>query len=345
MKRGKRLAITLAHGGGGREGLELIRKMIVPAFSLKRVMGGIGLEELEDGASIPLKSGGHLVISMDSYTVKPIFFSGGDIGKLAAAGSINDVAVMGAEPLALLDGIVAEEGFSLDDLERIISSMELVLAQEGVALIGGDFKVVPRRELDGLVVSTVAVGIAQTENLLRMDSIRPGDRILVSGTIGEHGAAILAAQEGLGLKDADIRSDVAPITKEMRAALSIGGVRAAKDPTRGGLAMSLNDFAESSGLSIFVEEELIPIRDGVRRYSEMLGIDVLSLASEGRAVMAVDPAKAGDVLSAIRDSGCEEASMIGEAREGRPGFVILRTLAGGLRLLERPSGELVPRIC
>ncbi|RLG41167.1 MAG: hydrogenase expression/formation protein HypE [Thermoproteota archaeon] len=338
------MKITLAHGSGGKEMLEFIENRIAPIFSLKRVMDGLGLPDMEDGSTIPLGDEKEVVISIDSYTVKPLFFPGGNIGSLAACGSINDVAVMGAIPLAILDAIVVEEGFEVERLQEILESMERVLREERVALIGGDFKVVPKGELDGVVISTVSVGIVERRNLLRADQIKPGDKIIVSGTVGDHGATILAAQEGISVAG-NLKSDVAPVTKFVRRALEIGGVRAAKDPTRGGLAMTLNDFASSSKLTIIVEEERIPIREEVSSYCEMLGIDPLSLANEGMVVMAVDPERADAIVDALREKGAREASIIGEVRKGRPGFVLMKTIAGGLRLIERPAGEIVPRIC
>lgn len=338
------MKITLAHGSGGKEMLELIEKRIAPVFSLTRVLDGIGLPDMEDGSTIPLEGGKEVVISIDSYTVKPLFFPGGNIGTLAVCGAINDVAVMGAVPLAILDAIVVEEGFEIEKLQEILESMESVLKEEGVALIGGDFKVVPKGELDGVIISTVSIGVVERKNLLKADRIKPGDKIIVSGTVGDHGATILAAQEGIDVVGG-LKSDVAPVTKVIRRALEVGGVKAAKDPTRGGLAATLNDFAEASRLTILVEEERIPIKEEVSSFCEMLGVDPLSLANEGMVAMAVDQEKADLILDAIKDLGAREASVIGEAKKGRPGFVLLKTVTGGVRLLERPVGEIVPRIC
>lgn len=324
--------------------LEFLEKKLAPTFSLTRVMNGLGLSDMEDGSTIPLGDEREVVISIDSYTVKPLFFPGGDIGKLAICGSINDVAVMGAIPLAILDAIVVEEGFEVEKLQKILESMEKVLTEEKVALIGGDLKVVPKGELDGVVITTASIGIVEKRNLLKADQIRPGDKIIVSGTVGDHGATIMAAQEGIDVI-CGLRSDVATVTRFIKEALRVGGIRAAKDPTRGGLAMALNDFASASGLTIFVEEEKIPIKEEVSSYCEMLGVDPLSLANEGMVLLAVDPERAENVVNALKQVGAERAAIIGEAKKGRPGFVLLKTVAGGLRLLERPTGEIVPRIC
>ncbi len=324
--------------------LEFLEKTLAPTFSLTRVMRGLGLPDMEDGSTIPLGDEREVVISIDSYTVKPLFFPGGDIGTLAVCGSINDIAVMGATPLAMLDSIVVEEGFELEKLQRMLKSMEAVLSEEKVALIGGDFKVVPRGELDGIVITTASIGMIERRNLLKADQILPGDKIIVSGTVGDHGATIMAAPEGIGVIGG-LESDVSTVTRFMREALRVGGVRAAKDPTRGGLAMALNDFASASGLTILVEEERIPIKEEVSSYCEMLGVDPLSLANEGMVVMAVDPERAESILNALKEAGAKRAAIIGEAKKGRPGFVLLKTVAGGLRLLERPTGEIVPRIC
>ncbi len=334
--------VTLAHGGGGKETSEIIEKLIAPSFKYKRVADGIGLEELDDGASIPV-GGVHVVVSTDSYTVNPYRFPGGDIGLLAVCGAINDVAVMGAEPVAIMDCIVAEEGFPLEELHSIIESMAKVAAEEKVALIGGDFKVMPRGSVDKILISTTGIGVAKPWELLRLSNAKPGDKVIVTGTIGEHGAAVLAAQ--LGMESDEIRSDVAPIARAIRAAKRVGGLHAAKDPTRGGLAAALNEIARASRVSIKVYEEHIPVREPVKGLAEMLGVDVLSLACEGRALLVVDGEKAEEVVKALKREGYRDASIIGEVGDEKPGLVLLETLTGGLRILDMPSGEIVPRIC
>ena len=341
--------IRLAHGAGGRETLRLIEDLIVSALEdeMKKVEGGVGTDELDDGSAMPLPGGGYLVFTVDSYTVNPPFFPGGNIGELAASGTINDLLMMGAKPLAMLDAIVAEEGFPMEDLRRIVSSLVEVLRREGVKLVGGDFKVMPRGQVDRIVVTTAGIGVA--ERLIVDSELKPGDKIIVSGTIGEHGAAILAAQRGVDVESEGLVSDSQPLTGLMLPLLEQyrEAIHAAQDPTRGGLAQTLNEWAKKTGLVIAVEEDRIPVRDEVRAYTELLGIDPMTLACEGRAVLGVEPGEAEEILQFIRDLGFRDAEIIGEARslEKYKGLVLLKTSAGGLRILEPPSGILVPRIC
>lgn len=341
--------VLLAHGAGGRETGELLQHVLLSRLTeeMMKLRGGYGTDVLDDGATIPLPDGQHLVVSIDSYTVNPIFFPGGDIGKLAATGSINDVAMMGAKPLAVMDSIVVEEGFPMEDLERIVGSMVEVLRNEGVALIGGDLKVMPQGQLDRIVITTAALGVA--EKPIVDVGLRPGDKIVVSGPVGEHGATIMALQHGIGAEAEGLRSDCRTLTSLMLPLVERfrEHIHAAQDPTRGGLAMALNDWASKSGTVIVVEEQRIPLREPVRAYSEMLGIDPLSLASEGVALLGVAPEAAEEVLDYIRSLGFRDAEIIGEVRRGKKhrGVVLLRTRTGGLRILEPPSGELVPRIC
>ncbi|RLE72962.1 MAG: hydrogenase expression/formation protein HypE [Thermoprotei archaeon] len=338
--------IRLAHGGGGRETSEIIENIIKPRFKLKKIFDGIGLEELDDGASIPITEklhGRHLVVTSDSYTVYPIFFPGGDIGKLAACGSINDLAVMGARPVAMLDTIVVEEGFPLEDFTRILDSFKRVLEEENVALLGGDFKVMPSGKLDRIVISTTGIGIA--EKVITDIGLKAGDKILINGGIGEHGAAIMAAQAGLDVESSSLSSDVQPLTRIMQAAIKNGEVHAAKDLTRGGLASALNEFAIKNRVSIYVYEDKIPVKEEVLAYSEMLGVDPLVLACEGRVIVVAPPEDAERIVKIWKGMGFKQAEIIGEVTLERPGYVLLETLAGGIRIIEKPTGEIVPRIC
>jgi len=337
--------ITLAHGAGGKETGEIIEKFFVNLFKIKRVSTGIGLDDLEDSATIPLSDGSHIAFTIDSYTVNPIFFPGGNIGKLAASGTLNDLAVMGAKPLAVMDSMVVEEGFEIKQLEEIINSMKKVLEKYNVALIGGDFKVMPKGQIDKIVLTMAGVGIIPKNRLIKDSNIKPGDKIVVTGPIGEHGAAILIAQTGLEAEAPTIKSDCSPIIDAIEVAFKIGGIHAAKDPTRGGLAMALNDWARKAKVSIIVWEEKVPLRDEVRAYSEMLGVDPFSLASEGVALIAVDPGKAENLVEELKNVGYKDAEIIGEVRKGKEGYVLVETISGGLRILEPPIGEIVPRIC
>ncbi|PLC63138.1 hydrogenase expression/formation protein HypE [Thermoproteus sp. CP80] len=342
--------VRLAHGSGGVETSQILEALVFSRLEerLKRVEGGVGIDFPDDAAAIPIGDGRYLVVTIDSYTVNPPFFPGGDIGVLAASGSINDVLMMGGRPIAMLDAIVVEEGFPMEDLRRIVDSMLRVLREEGVALIGGDFKVMPKGQLDKIAIATVGIGVAERPIV---DRPKPGDRIIVSGFLGDHGAVILARQMGIAEEGAGggLTSDVRPLTKLMIPLVEKYGerVHAARDPTRGGLAMVLNDWAKASGTVIVVEEAAVPIRPQVAAYANMLGIDPLALASEGAAVLAVDPDVADDVVEHMRRLGFGNAAAIGEVKEAEKyrGYVLLKTLVGGLRILEAPRGDLVPRIC
>jgi len=333
--------ITLAHGAGGKETERIIKSLFIN-YRIRKVNSGIGLDAFDDGSTIPF-GGKHVVVSSDSYTVDPIFFPGGNIGKLAAVGSINDVAVMGAIPIAALDNIVVEEGFPYNQLRKIVNSMLEVFEKENVALLGGDFKVMPRGKIDKIVISTTVIGIA--DSIITDSGAKPGDYVIVSGTVGDHGAVITAIQSGIEAEIGDLKSDCAPVTRIMQIAKKIGGIHAAKDITRGGLAMALNEIAEKSRVSMIIEEEMIPLKEEVIGLSELLGIDPLILASEGKVVLIVDRERAEEVVKSLRREGFNEASIIGEVKEGKPGFVILRSSFGGLRLLDKPIGEITPRIC
>ncbi len=338
--------VTLAHGSGGVETEAIVENLIVKLVpeELRKVPGGVGLDALDDGAAIPVP-GGYMVFTVDSYTVNPPFFPGGNIGSLAASGTINDLLMMGARPVAALDAIIVEEGFEVAKLREVTESLVKTLAENNVALIGGDFKVLPKGQLDKIVVSVAGVGFAK--RLIVDTNLRPGDKIIVSGPVAEHGALILALQQGL--EPRDLKSDAKPLTDLMIPLVEEYGeyIHAARDPTRGGLAMLLNDWAQATGTVIVVEEERIPVREPVRAYTEMLGVDPLTLASEGVAVLGVAAEKAEEVLQRMHELGYRDAAIIGEVRsaERHRGIVLLKSVTGGVRILEPPSGEIVPRIC
>ena len=333
--------ITLEHGSGGRLMRELIEGLILPIYELKRVPGGIGLPEMDDGASIPM-GGRNLVLTTDAYTVKPVFFPGGDIGKLAACGTVNDLAVMGAKPLALASSIVVEEGFELEKLRSIISSINEVSKEVGAPVIAGDTKVMERGSLDEIIIGMSGLGVA--ERLITDAGLRPGDKLIITGFIGDHHMALLSFREGLGF-DIPVESAVAPLWPTIRAALELGGVSAMKDPTRGGVAGALNEMARKSGVDIILQEEALPIRDEVRSAAEMLGLDVLELTNEGIAIMGVRGELAEETLKAIRKTRYgANAAIVGEVVEGS-GHVIMETIVGGRRLVREPIGAPMPRIC
>jgi hydrogenase expression/formation protein HypE len=331
------MKVNLAHGAGGETMGELLRTL---TNVKNRNAGGIGLESLDDGAVIPL-DGKNVVFTTDSHVVRPIFFPGGDIGRLAVCGTVNDLAVMGGRPLALSCGMILEEGLDIIDLERIVRSMDEALTESGAALVTGDTKVVERGSLDKIIINTAGIGVA--EKVVRDNGFRPGDRIIVTGTLGDHGLAVLTHREGFELGE-QIRSDVAPVWGLVELALAAGDVHAMKDPTRGGFAHAINDMARKSRTGVVIEEEALPVRRSVKSASEMLGIDPLEVANEGKIVMAVAPGDAEPVLAALRTHRYgKEAAIVGTVVEGDR--VIMRTRIGGERFIEPPLGDPVPRVC
>ncbi len=299
---------------------------------------------MDDGAVIPLDRG-WLVLTTDSHVIHPLVFPGGDIGRLAVCGTVNDLAMMGAtEPLGLTCGIVLEEGFPIDELRRLRESMALACGEAGVAIVAGDTKVMGRGELDRIVINTSGAGLAP--QVVRDSGLRPGDILIVTGTLGDHGIAVMAARHQLDLGGA-LRSDVAPLNHLVRAALQAadGAVSAMKDPTRGGLAGALHEMAGKSGVGILIEEAALPIRDEVRAAAELLGIDPLLIANEGKAVIGVRPERADAVLAALRaDPLGRDAAIVGACSSELPGSIVIDT-GMGRRLLAEPDGELLPRIC
>jgi len=335
--------ITLKHGAGGGAMRALIEQVF--AEGLGDVdEGGIGLAAMDDGAAIRIGDQ-YLVIATDSHVVQPIEFPGGDIGRLAVSGTVNDLAVMGAtRPLALTCAVILEDGFPRRDLERIWHSIRMTCKEAGTTIVTGDTKVMGHGEIDGLVLNTTGVGL--TRRLVTDSGLRPGDKILASGTMGDHGLAIMATRNELAL-DTELVSDVAPIHTLVERALDAGGegVVALKDPTRGGLSSALHEMAGKSGVGVIVNEMSIPLRDEVRAVGELLGIDPLVAANEGKAVFGLRPECADAVLDAVHSHALgKDAAIIGECVAERPGFVVLDT-GFGSRLLAEAEGELLPRIC
>ena len=335
--------ITLKQGGGGRAMRALIEDVFVRDL-LPLSVPGRGLEAMDDGAALWLGDR-WLIVTTDSHVVHPIFFPGGDIGRLAVSGTVNDLAMMGAtEPLALTCSVILEEGFSRADLERVQASIRETCREAGAPIVTGDTKVMGKGEIDGIVLNTTGLGL--TDRVVPDSGLRPGDRILVTGTIGDHGMAILAARHGLNL-EGELRSDVAPINGLIRSALATAGdgIAAMKDPTRGGLSSALHEMAGKSGVGILLEELAVPVSQAVRAASELVGIDPLFIANEGKAVLGVRPEAAGRTLAALRSHPLgRDARIVGACIAERPGNVILDT-GLGRRLLAEPEGELLPRIC
>jgi hydrogenase expression/formation protein HypE len=335
--------VKLEHGAGGRAMRELIETRLVPVLG-EVEFEGIGLGSMDDGAAIRVGDR-WLVLTTDSHVVQPSFFPGGDIGRLAMCGTINDLAVMGATaPTAVTCALVVEEGFPLASLDRVYASIADVSREVGVPVVAGDTKVMGRGELDGIALTTTGFGWADT--WVVDANLYEGDRIIVSGTIGDHGMAVMAARNELAL-EGDLASDVAPVNRLVARALEAGGedVVVMKDPTRGGLSAVLHELAAKSRVGLVIEEARIPVRDPVRSACELLGIDPLVVANEGKVVFGVRERSAERVLTALReDTLGENAEAIGFAAADQPGKVVLDT-GFGRRMLSEPSGEPLPRIC
>ncbi len=338
-----RNVVRMKHGGGGRAMRSLIEDVLAKGFE-ETPFEGIGLESMDDGAAMRVGDE-WLVLTTDSHVIHPIEFPGGDIGRLSVAGTMNDLAMMGAtERIALTSAMIIEEGFEVEILERIHRSMLEASREAGGVIVTGDTKVMGRGEIDGLVINTSGVGFAKRP--IRDNGLKPGDRIIVTGTIGDHGLAIMATRHQLGL-EGDLRSDTAPLTGLIRAAIDAGGdgIVAMKDPTRGGLSSALHEMAGKANVGIVLKESDIPIAEAVRAAGEILGIDPLQVANEGKAVIGVRAESADAVVEALRAHRLgREARIVGQAVEERPGQVILDT-GFGRRLLSESDGEPLPRIC
>ena len=337
--------ILLGHGSGGQLTADLIQGLFVPAF------GNDVLGALEDQATLNIPvahaSGScRIAFTTDSFVVRPLFFPGGDIGRLAVHGTVNDLAVGGARPLFLSAAFILEEGLSLTDLQRIVVSMRQACTEAGVSLVTGDTKVVDRGKGDGMYITTSGVGLVPEGISLSIHNARPGDCILVSGTIGDHGIAIMSVREGLEFETV-LESDTASLVTLAQAILEVSPrTRCMRDPTRGGLSSVLNELAAASGIGVRLEESSIPIRPEVRGACEMLGLDPLYVANEGKLVAVVPPEDANRVLQAMRAHPLgKNAALIGEVVADNHGMVIMRSLVGGERVVTMLAGEQLPRIC
>jgi hydrogenase expression/formation protein HypE len=349
--------ITMLHGAGGTVMHDLVKNHIVKNFGGLDNFADVPLEAMDDAAAI-----GDLVFKSDSHAVKPIFFPGGDIGRLSISGTVNDISALGAEPYALASGFVLEEGLPMADLDRILESMRQTLIEAGVGIVTGDTKVVEKGSLGGCVMNVSGIGrrsAALESNLNIVKKYSPnffsrwaldsnltvGDKIILLGTIGDHGLAVLSAQQGLTF-GSDIKSDVKPLNKVVQRVLGeVGGVVTMKDPTRGGLADSLNEFTEKSKIGILIQEDKIPIRKDVVAACEMLGLDPLEVGNEGKMLFGVVHEKAEEVLAFLKQTGeGKDAQIIGEVTDAFKG-VAMQTVVGGKRIIARPVGDPVPRIC
>lgn len=331
------MKVTLMHGAGGEVMGEVID---IISHITNTNAGGIGLESRDDGAVIPIGNS-QVVFTTDSHIVRPLFFPGGDIGRIAVCGTINDLAMMGGRPITISCGLVLEEGFEFDDLNRIVDSMNEALNEAGVALVTGDTKVMEKGNLDKIIINTAGIGV--TDKPVRDSGLQAGDLIIVSGTLGDHGFAVLASREGFEFGD-QIISDVSPIAGMVMAAMQAGSIHAMKDPTRGGFAGAITEMATKSHVQVRIMEETLPISPSVKSASLLLGIDPLEVANEGKVVMGVCAEDAEKILQVIRAHKYgKNAAIIGRVVEGEG--VIMETTAGGERFIEQPLGDPIPRVC
>ena len=329
--------ILLGHGSGGRLMHNLIRDYFVPAFALKT---------LNDSAVIENPFEGKIAITTDSYVVSPLFFPGGDIGSLSVCGTINDLSVSGAKPLYLTAGFIIEEGFPIDDLKKILASMKAVSESTGVKIIAGDTKVVDRGKCDGLFINTAGFGVIEDGVDISPSNVRPGQKIILSGSIGNHGISVIAKRNGISF-DPPVYSDVRPLNSLVGLMLSrTKKIRVMRDPTRGGLATTLKEIANDSGFCIIIEEAAVKVDPGVLGACELLGLDPLYIANEGILAAVVDSEDAEMLVDAMRHSSDgAEASIIGEIKNEPQKGVLLKTISGGIRIIDMLSGDQLPRIC
>jgi hydrogenase expression/formation protein HypE len=331
--------VTLAHGGGGRLSAELVEHLFVPAFA------DPALAELADAAVLPLPPG-RVAVTTDSFVVRPLWFPGGSIGELAVHGTVNDLAMSGATPLYLTTAFVLEEGLPIAELAAIVRRMAAAARDAGVRVVAGDTKVVERARGDGCYITTAGVGVVPDDVAVGPAQARPGDILLLSGTVGDHGMAVMSAREGFEF-ETTITSDTAPLHGLVREVLDVtNAVRCFRDPTRGGLAATLNEIAARSGVGIEIDEAAVPVTPAVRAACEMIGFDPLLVANEGKLVAVVPTEWADRVVARMREHPLgARAAVIGRVTDRHPGIVAARTALGGTRVVPLPLGEQLPRIC
>ena len=335
-------AIVMGHGSGGKMSQDLIQRLFLPPFDNEALRAG------NDAAVVAPDDKTRLAVSTDSHVVWPLVFPGGDIGRLAVCGTVNDLAMMGAKPLYLTAGFILEEGLDVALLQRVVASMQAAAAEAGVHIVAGDTKVVQRGKADGLYMNTAGVGLVEGQRQISGQGARPGDLVILSGPMGDHGIAVLQARGELGF-ETDVQSDVAPLNglvAAMVAAADEASVHVLRDPTRGGVATTLNEIARQSNVAIVLEEAALPVRPAVMAASELLGFDPLYIANEGRLLALVDPDDAEAVLAAMRQTRYgEEAVVIGRVAAQPAARVLLRTAIGSTRVVEVLAGEMLPRRC
>ena len=334
--------IESAHGAGGKIMQRLLEEVIIPSFS-RRKIGSIGLDEMDDGATVQV-SGTNLIVCTDAHTVHPIFFPGGNLGTLTACGTVNDIAVMGARPIAMTNTVIIEEGTKIETLQTVLTSLNSIIEPLGIAMVAGDTKVMPVGTLDGLIMSTTGIGEIYLDRPVSDGGAKAGDDLIISGPIGDHGTVLLAHREGLEFETSLI-SDVAPLWNPIRDCLDVGGVHAMKDPTRGGTAVALNEIASKSQLELEIQESLIPVRPAVQSLCEVLGLNPLHMSSEGKFVMAVDSNYTDDILGVLsKHESTKDAQLVGKFKKGSS-RVLMKTAIGGRKVIQVPYGEPVPRVC
>ena len=331
--------IMIGHGSGGRMSHDLIARTFMPAFDNPILSAG-------DDSGVVTIEGWRLAVSTDSHVVWPLFFPGGDIGRLAVCGTVNDVAMMGAKPLYMTAGFILEEGLEITLLERIVSSMQIAAQEAGITIVAGDTKVVQKNKADGLYINTTGFGLISSQVQISGAFASAGDVVILSGPIGDHGIAVLGARGDLGFSS-EIESDIAPLNHLVQSMLEASPeIHVLRDPTRGGLATTLNEIASQSQVGIHIHEDSIPVRPAVAAACEMLGFDPLYIANEGKLVAFVPPHAAERVLEVMRTERYgQEAVVIGEVRPDPAGRVLMHTNLGSTRLVDIPSGEILPRIC
>jgi hydrogenase expression/formation protein HypE len=331
-------AILLAHGSGGKLGHELVEKKVIPFLANPM------LDKLDDSATF--EASGRLSFTTDSYVVNPIFFPGGDIGKLAVCGTVNDLSMTGAKPAYLSLSLIIEEGFSVDELDRIIQSIKASAEEAEVIIVTGDTKVVNQGQADKLFINTSGIGIVPEGINISGANAKAGDEVILSGTIGDHGIAIMSQREGLKFS-VSVQSDCAPLNKLVAQMLEAStNIHCLRDPTRGGLASTLNEFAKQSSVGILVEEDRIPVAEEVRAACELLGFDPMHVANEGKLVAVVEAADADRILAKMKENSYgRNAAIIGKITADYAGKVVMKTNLGSSRIVDMLSGELLPRIC
>lgn len=338
MEQRMNKTILLAQGSGGRLSHELIEKVLVPAIANPL------LEQMDDSAVFPVE--GRLAFTTDSYVVNPLFFPGGDIGRLAVCGTVNDLSMSGARPLYLSLALIIEEGLAVEDLENIMKSIRQAADEAGVAIATGDTKVVNKGSADKLFITTAGVGIVPSGITISGANARPGDKVILSGPVGNHGIAVLSSREGLQFSS-PVKSDCAPLNAMVARMLEVSRtIRCLRDPTRGGLATTLNELARQSNVGIRIYEDAIPVDEAVRGACEMLGFDPLYVANEGKLIAIVNADESDIIIDAIKkDKYGQEAAVIGEVTEDHRARVTMKTAIGATRIVDMLTGELLPRIC